>query len=77
MKVFNFSEAKENFLEILDLACEEDVLISQKNGQRFKIVPLFENPVPSLKKSSLDVQGIDCDVTTEEIIETIREFREA
>jgi hypothetical protein len=53
----------------LNTTLKEDVIITQEGGNRFKLVPLN-------KKSPLDIEGIDTDITTQEIIDIIRECRE-
>ena len=72
MRVFNYSEARQNFASILNMAAEEDVIIAKKDGSRFKIVPLTK----SESKSPFDVPGIKSKVTTKEILDVIRETRE-
>ncbi|MBI9055939.1 MAG: type II toxin-antitoxin system Phd/YefM family antitoxin [Bacteroidales bacterium] len=72
MRVFNYSEARQNFASILNMATEEDVIITKKDGSRFKIVPLTKNE----RKSPFDVPGIKSKVTTNEILDVIREARE-
>ncbi|MBL7006138.1 MAG: type II toxin-antitoxin system Phd/YefM family antitoxin [Spirochaetia bacterium] len=72
MRVFNYSEARQNFASILNLAATEEVIIAKKDGSRFKIVPLTKNE----SKSPFDVPGIKSKVTTKEILDVIRETRE-
>ena len=73
MRVFNYSEARQNFASILIMAKEEDVVIAKKDGSKFKIVPITQNE----SKSPFDVPGIKSKVTTKEILEIIRESRES
>jgi antitoxin (DNA-binding transcriptional repressor) of toxin-antitoxin stability system len=72
MRVFNYSEARQNFASIFNMATEDDVIIAKKDGSRFKIVPLTRNE----NRSPFDVPGIKSKVTTKEILEVIRETRE-
>ena len=72
MRVFNYSEARQNFASILNMATKEDVIITKKDGSRFKIVPLSKNE----SKSPFDVHGIKSKVTTKDILDVIRETRE-
>jgi len=72
MRVFNYSGARQNFASILNLAAEEDVIIAEKDGSRFKVVPLTKNE----RKSPFDIPGIKSEVTTKEILAVIRETRE-
>jgi len=72
MKVFNYSEARQNFAAILNASLSEEVIITRKDGSRFKIVPIIDRK----KKSPFDVEGIDTGVKTPEIIDIIRKGRE-
>lgn len=74
MKVYNYSEARQNFSNVLNSSLKEDVIISRKDGSKFKIVPIL--PVQTQKKSPLDVAGIKTKVKTKEIVSVIRESRE-
>ena len=71
MTVFTYSQARQHFSEILDLANKEGmVLIKRKDGRIFKLEPDI------LSESPLDVKGIKTKVTTNEIISFVRESRE-
>ena len=72
MKIFKYSEARQNFSMVLNTALKEEVIITRKDGNRFKLVPINKKA----KKSPFDIEGIDTDITTQEIIEIIRECRE-
>ncbi|ADK79831.1 type II toxin-antitoxin system Phd/YefM family antitoxin [Sediminispirochaeta smaragdinae] len=72
MRVFSYSEARQNFASILNMATEEDVVIAKKDGTKFKIVPLTKNE----SKSPFDVPGIKSNITTKEILEIMKEARE-
>jgi len=50
----------------------QDVIIIKKNGRKFRIVPIIETGI----RSPFDVAGINTDITTNEIIEIMRESRE-
>jgi hypothetical protein len=69
--IYTFSEASRNFASVLEKAkAEGSVLIKRKDGSVFAV-----HPVPA-KESPLDVQGIDLDISAEEICEVVRETRE-
>jgi len=72
MRVFTYSEAKQNFASLLNMALKEDVVITKKDGSRFKIIPVSNTKV----KSPFDVQGIKSNIKTDEILDFIRESRE-
>ncbi len=71
MKVFTYSEARQNLASLLDTA-ENDgaVVIRRRNGRQFVLRP------EDSMVSPLDVEGVDLDVTTREIVDLIREGRE-
>ncbi|MCL2244631.1 MAG: type II toxin-antitoxin system Phd/YefM family antitoxin [Treponema sp.] len=74
MRVYNYSEARQNFTTVLNTALKEDVIIRRKDGSRFKIVPLVE--VKKGKSPLESIKGIKTNITTSELIEIIREGRE-
>ena len=73
MRVYNYSEARQNFTSVLNTALKEEVVIRRKDGSRFKIVPMDTDK----GKSPLEgIKGIKANVTTTELIDIIREGRE-
>lgn len=71
MTVYTFSEARQNFASILEKAKTEGrVLIRRKDGSVFAIQPVAK------KESPLDVEGIDIQITSSEIVDILREIRE-
>ena len=74
MRIFNYSEARQNFTTVLNISLKEEVIIRRKDGSRFKIVPIAG---AKKGKSPLEgIQGIKTNVTTSELLEIIREGRE-
>lgn len=70
MKVFTFTEARQNFASVLDFAQKEgSVRITRRDGQEFVIQPL-EAPA-----SPLEVEGVDLDLTRDEIVGFVLEGR--
>ena len=70
MAVYTYTKARQNLARALDEAsANQDVYIRRKNGQTFKIVPV------DTRGSGLDVPGIDTDITTDEIVQIVRESR--
>ncbi len=66
-----YSETQENLSFLLERACEEgEVRIKRKDGQIFVLKP------EKSKRSAFDVAGINLGVSTEEIVEFVREGRE-
>jgi hypothetical protein len=72
MKIYKYSEARQNFSTVLNTALKEEVIITRKDGNRFKLISINKK----VKKSPLDIKGIDTDITTQEIIDIVRECRE-
>ena len=70
MMVYTYSEARQKLATLLEQAAKEGgVKIKRKDGQIFVIRP--ETRVGS----PLDVEGIDLDITKDEIVQFIREGR--
>ena len=68
---YTYSEARQNLATLLDNAKKEgEVLIKRKEGSSFMVRPLNSS------KSPLDVAGINIQLSSEEIVSSIREIRE-
>lgn len=68
--VYTYSEARQNLSTLLEEAIREgEVRVRRKDGQTFLIVPEVTN------RSPLDVDGIDIDLSAEEIVEFIHDGR--
>ena len=71
MRVYTYSEARQNFASLLETAQKDGaVRIRRKDGRSFVVQP------ESSGASPLDVEGVDLGVTTNEIVNMIREGRE-
>jgi len=71
MREYSFTEARQSFAAILDEAKKEGVVcIKKRDGETF-----FLRPAP-LKKSPLDVKGVDLGLSSAEIVDVIRKGRE-
>ena len=69
--VFTYSEARQKLATVLEQSrTEGEVRIKRKDGQEFVIKPA-EKPA-----SPLDVDGIDLEISAEEIVGFVREVRE-
>ena len=62
MKVYSCSEARRKFAAILDTARKEGVIITRRDGRRYKIVPLN---TPEEGKSPLSIKHLKTNITTE------------
>lgn len=70
MKTFTYSEAEQNFSGLLELAkAMGRVFIRKDDGETFVIMP------ETVEKSPFDVEGIDTDITTEELLLFIEEAK--
>ncbi len=70
MKVYTYSQARQKLSDVLDDARRDGgVRIKRRDGQIFILQPIEEN------KSPLDVEGLNSDISLEEINECIREVR--
>ncbi|WP_293998634.1 type II toxin-antitoxin system Phd/YefM family antitoxin [Sphaerotilus sp.] len=74
MKVFTFSEARQQFSAVLDCAqTEGSVRVTRRDGRVFVIQPL--DSTLAAASSPLDVDGVDLGVRGDELVEFIREGR--
>ncbi len=70
MTTYTYSEARQNFAAVLDKAKKEGkVLIKKRDGSSFILSPL------PLAESPLNVKGINIDLTSQEIIDVLKEVR--
>ena len=70
MKVYTYSEARQRFAEVLNIARNEEVVIKRRGGETFSII--FRKS----KRSPFDVPGIQTKATTKDILVAVRESRE-
>ena len=70
MRIYTYSEARRKLASLLDRAVQEgEVKIKRRDGQTFVI-----RPEPR-QGSPLDIEGIELNVTTSEIVQFIQEGR--
>jgi prevent-host-death family protein len=70
MKIFTYSQARQRFAEVLDTARSEEVLITRKGGETFRITR------KKTAKSPFDITGIKTKATTADILKAVRESRD-
>ena len=71
MRQYNFSEARKNFASVLETAKQEGIIcIYKRNGEAYYLTPA------KVKKSPLDVEGIDLRLSNTQITSIVRESRE-
>jgi hypothetical protein len=70
--LYNYSKARQSLAALLEQAAREgEVRIKRKDGQVFVIRPELRRDSP------LDVEGISLNISTDEVVQIIREGREA
>ena len=70
MTEYTYSRARQNFSNLLNLASKEgEVLIRRKDGRRFSVRPQIRT------RSPLDIKGIRSGISTQEIVQFVRESR--
>jgi prevent-host-death family protein len=69
MKVYTYSQARQNLSEVLNRAKTEKVLIRRRGGDMFAVVP--ERPTGS----PLDIPGTRTGANTPDILAAIRDVR--
>jgi hypothetical protein len=70
MTVFTFSNARQNFASLLDMASKSgEVLIKRQDGRIYSLKQRIQ------KRSPLDIKGITTKIATKELIEIVRESR--
>ncbi len=70
MKVYHYSEARQNLSAILNQSRLEPVLIRRRSGELFRVTP------QPLKGSPLDIRGVRTRARTCDILAAIRSGRE-
>jgi hypothetical protein len=75
MHVYTYSEARQNFADLLDQSIYEEVIVRRRDGNQFRIVPDIIAP-SNTKKSPLDIPGINCGITLEQTLQVLNDIRE-
>lgn len=70
MKVFTYSEARQNLSKLLIIAQREEVEIRRRDGAVFSLVSKRRE-----EKSPFDVPGIKTKASTKNILDAVRESR--
>jgi prevent-host-death family protein len=70
MKVYTYSEARQRFAEILNIAREEDVIIQRRGGEVFTIT------FKKTSRSPFAIPGIITKAATTDILQAIKDSRE-
>ena len=75
MRIYNYSEARQNFSTVLNTALKEEVIIMRRDGSKFKLISINENK-KELKSPLENIKGIKTNITMDEILEAIKQGRE-
>jgi len=70
MKVYTYSQARQNLSKLLNEAKSEDVLVRRRGGGVFRISPESQSGSP------LEVEGVQTRATTDDILRAVRDVRE-
>ena len=70
MKVYTYSEARQNLSELLNEAQNEEVIIKRRDGTIFSV------KAKRSKASPFDVKGLRTNISKEQILDSVRESRE-
>ena len=71
MKVFTYSEARQNLSKLLVLAQTEEIEIRRRDGAVFSLIAKQKKP-----KSPFDITCIRTEATTQNILDAVRDSRE-
>jgi hypothetical protein len=74
MLVFSISDFSQNMENVFDAALTNEVIINNNNGRSYKILPI-KNDNNKGKSPLQDIPRIKLNITTQEIVELIRESR--
>ena len=69
MKVYTYSQARQNLAEVLNQSKEEQVIIRRRGGDSFAILPRPREGSP------FDVRGVKTGATTSDILAAVKESR--
>ncbi|MCL2294108.1 MAG: hypothetical protein FWC36_04495 [Spirochaetes bacterium] len=73
MLVFSISDFSKDTKKVFDAALTNEVVVNSYDWNSFKIVPI--NNLKAGRSPLEDIPGIDLNVTTQEIVEILRECR--
>ena len=74
MLVFDVSEFYQNATKIFNAALTDEVIINNKDGTSYKILPI-KNGDKKEKSPFEDIPYITADISTQEIVDLIKESR--
>jgi prevent-host-death family protein len=69
MKVYTYSQARQNLAEVLNQSRDEEVIIRRRGGDSFVVVPKAREGSP------FDVPGVKTQARTTDILSAVKESR--
>ena len=69
MKVYTYSQARQNLADVLNQSKDEEVLIRRRGGDSFAVVPKPREGSP------FNVPGVKTGATTSDLLAAVRESR--
>jgi hypothetical protein len=74
MQVFDYNEFSQDMAKVFNAALVEEVILNNKDGSSYKLLPIKE-PGKSGKSPFEDIPRVKLNITTQEIVEILRECR--
>ena len=71
MKIFTYSEARQNFSKLLSMAQKEEIEIRRRDGSVFVLKSKRDKA-----KSPFDVSGVKTMATTTDVLDAVKESRQ-
>jgi antitoxin (DNA-binding transcriptional repressor) of toxin-antitoxin stability system len=75
MRIYNYSEVRQNFSAVLNIALNEEVIITRRDGSKFKLISMNKNKEESISPLE-NIKGIKTSITMDEILGAIKQGRE-
>ena len=69
MKVYTYSQARQNLSEVLSKSKSEEVVIKRRGGEVFRVTPEVQSGSP------LDVKGVNTAAKTKDILSAVKDVR--
>ncbi|MDR0476264.1 MAG: hypothetical protein LBH43_21680 [Treponema sp.] len=74
MQVFEYNDFYQNAAKVFDVALTQEVIVKNTNGYNYKILPIKTDN--SVERSPFDdIPGVKVNISTQEIVELLRESR--
>jgi hypothetical protein len=74
MLIFDYNEFSRDMAKVFNAALREEVIITTKDGNSYKLLPIKENEKSGTSPLE-NIPRIKLDITTQEIVEILHECR--